>query len=77
VRVIDANTGFEPKIGDTFTNVLGRHTLLNIQEGFTWARALLRTTYAGSGVTCDIWVPLRVRYTHPSFFLQKVAFLPS
>jgi hypothetical protein len=28
-------------------------------------------------ITKDDWVPLAVRWTHPRFFLQHVAFFPS
>lgn len=84
MRIIDANTGTEPKVGDTFVNVVGRHTLLRVREGLLSAKALFRITYAPDerdpllrGRTVERWVPLQVRYTHPSFFLQKVAFIPS
>jgi hypothetical protein len=84
MRIIDSNTGYEPKIGETFNNVVGRHTLLKVQEGLMTAKALFRVTYAAGsgdprldGTTRDVWVPLQVRYIHPAFFLQKVAFIPS
>lgn len=84
MKIIDANTGFAPKVGDTFVNVVGRHTLLDVEEGLLSARALFRTTYRSEGGdatlwgrTREIWIPLQVRYTHPGFFLQKVGFIPS
>lgn len=68
-------------------------TLLEIDPGILSARARVRIVRRpdflredprkpGSFrpaplVTTDMWVPLVVRFTHPAFFLQHVAFLPS
>jgi hypothetical protein len=82
--IVDANTGFQPKVGDTFTNINGTITLLAVKEGIFSARALLRMTgpdHQGQ----ELWVPLKVRYTHPGFtryanpprLMRKVAFIPS
>lgn len=71
MKVIDANTGAEVKIGEPFINVDGTHTLLAIDTGFCTARGLFRSKGH------DFWVDLQVRYTHPAFFMQKVAFIPS
>jgi len=121
MKVIDANTGAEVVVGQTFDNVNGRNTLLDLDVGLTRGRGLFRITpweevevtepepggrrvIRGSwapgpgGVvqfgpaetttyfkrvglrhheTRQMWVPLQIRYTHPSFFLQKIAFIPS
>lgn len=82
MRIIDANTGAEVKVGQTFTNIDGTHTLIKVREGLLKAEALLRTHSIGdprfpSVPLGDRWVPLVVRYTHPGFFLQKVGFIPS
>jgi hypothetical protein len=71
MRIIDANTGTEVTVGQTFRNINGVHRLLAIDEGLLSARA----QFESSGQV--FWLPLRVRYTHPRFFLQKVAFIPS
>lgn len=55
--------------------------ILAIEAGYLSARACLRTTYrdhtTGRLRTSEAWVPLSVRWTHPSFMLQHVAFIPS
>ena len=72
MRIIDANTGHEPSIGETYRNVHGDITLLSVvDESLFGARAVLKVN--GKRVE----VPLQVRYTHPAFFLQKIAFIPS
>jgi hypothetical protein len=71
MRVIDANTGITVNVGDTFHNVDGVQTLLRVEERMFRAHGLFRRNGSIQ------WVPLQVRYTHPGFFLQKVAFIPS
>jgi hypothetical protein len=76
MRIIDSNTGTEVRVGDTFENVHGRHRLVAVREGALRAEGRFVTS-PGDGTHRDLWVPLTVRYTHPGFFLQKVAFIPS
>jgi len=71
-------------LGQTVTYPEGTsHTLLQIEPGILTARAQVRGTYQDPSqpgapwVTRDEWVPLQVRWTHPQFFLQHVAFFPS
>lgn len=71
MRIIDANTGTEVIPGEVFWNINGRMTLLRVEEGTLSAKGLFQWGQK------KIWVPLKVRYTHPSFFLEKVAFIPS
>lgn len=71
MRIIDANTGHEPKIGETFRNVDGYVTVLEVKEGLLSAKALIDVNGERR------WCPLAVRYTHPGFMFQKVAFIPS
>ena len=55
-------------------------TLLEIRPGFLTAEARSRSVHRnleGRLVTIEAWVPLAVRWTHPRFFLQHVAFFPS
>jgi hypothetical protein len=72
VKVIDANTGIELSEGISFDNINGRIDVFKIQPGVFSARALVRRD-GGE----PVWVPLTVRWTHPGFFFQHVAFLPS
>jgi hypothetical protein len=76
MKIIDANTGQEPEIGVPFNNINGTMVLLGVEEGLFSARGLFG--HPCDNPNCpDVWVPLQVRYTHPGFFLQKVAFIPS
>lgn len=75
MRIIDANTGTEVKVGTEFTNVNGRHQLISVREKLLSAEATF-VTVDDEGVQL-VMVPLQVRYMHPSFFLQKVGFIPS
>jgi hypothetical protein len=71
VRLIDANTGHEPKVGETFKNVLGFVTVLRVKEGIFSAQALVDVNGEKH------WWPLVVRYMHPGFMLQRILFIPS
>ena len=51
-----------------------------VDIGFLTAKALTTVAskdYTGKLSTWTGWSPLSVRYTHPGFPLQKVAFIPS
>ena len=50
--------------------------LLEVKSGLLEAHARVRTV-SSTGGRAEAWVPLAVRWTHPQFFLQHVAFLPS
>jgi hypothetical protein len=81
MKIIDANTGQEVRTGDTFRNVSGVHTILAVQPGLFSAKAEVRSQFV-PGWRCDPgpvtrWLPLTVRWTHPSFFGQHVAFIES
>lgn len=84
MRIIDARSGKEPKVGETITYPGGEgFELLEIEDRFFSARARVRSfapAHPDTGaetVSTTGWVPLQVRFTHPSFFLQRVAFVPS
>ena len=70
--IIDANTGAQVHWGETFNNINGTFTLLEVTEGLFSAKAMLRNS-AGTVIT----VPLVVRYMHPGFLFRKVGFIPS
>jgi hypothetical protein len=71
MKVIDANTGIEVREGMEFDNVDGHIKVIKIHPGIFKAYATLEI----NGVVQD--VELAVRWTHPSFFLQHIAFIPS
>jgi len=72
MKIIDANTGHVVKIGESFQNVDGTITVLKVNEGWLSARALVRIDFRQEN-----WVDLAVRYMHPGFMFQKVAFILS
>lgn len=88
MKVIDAHTGRQVKVGDTLPipgdgstpelsaagiGVDGYYKVLAIEPGILTARILLSSNHpAYNG-----WVPLTVRWIHPGFFLQHVGFIPS
>lgn len=98
-RIIDANTGKEVQVGETFENVDGKVTIHKVDIGIFSGRALvsIKGTHLPKTIECrhfetgelkelpnphhrDIdrqWMPLAIRYTHPSFPFQKIAFIPS
>jgi hypothetical protein len=72
VKVIDARSGGVVNVGDVVRyGPDDWWELLTVDEGLFSARARIRSPWTGRG---GAWVPLRVRYTHPAFFLTKVAF---
>ena len=87
MKVIDARSGTEMHIGDIVDHGDGESiTLLDVKPGWLSAAARVRLVKndtmmrAGDSwhpVTNTFWMPLQVRWTHPRFFLQHVAFLAS
>lgn len=84
MKVIDARSGQELAIGASVSYGDGEGvTLLAVEPGILSARARVRLAYHDYSqpgeplVTRETWTPLIVRWTHPRFFLQHVAFLPS
>lgn len=71
MRLIDANTGHEPKVGQPFQNVAGTVTVLSVKEGWASASALLDVNGR------QYWTTLTVRFLHPGFPFQKVGFINS
>lgn len=77
MRVIDARSGREVKVGDVVRYSDGDWwELLDLETGFTWARAWVRGAieYQTFGPRS---LPLTVRFLHPEFPLQRVAFAPT
>lgn len=82
MRVIDARSGRELKVGDIVDWGDGeRLTLIDVEPGWFSASAVIETVErdldAQRLVTRRMQVPLQVRFTHPAFFLQHVAFINS
>ncbi len=76
MKVIDAMTGAELRIGVPAPQNPGCVTLLQVRPGLFRASAQLR--YAGTGShDGDRWVPLQVRWAHPQYLLQCVGLVPS
>lgn len=74
MRVIDARTGAEVHNGSRLAHEPGwTYEVLQIKPGILQASAIVRHVE-----TCKVFEqPLQVRWTHPNFFLQHVAFVPS
>lgn len=70
--IIDANTGRKVQRGDRFRNVCGLIHVLDVRVGLFSGHAILSIDDGPPQR-----VPLMVRWTHPSFFLRRVAFIPS
>ena len=77
MKIIDVNSGNEVKVGGTFYNVNGYHQLLSVEEHFFSASAMFVSQLTARHAPELVNVPLQVRFTHPSFFGRKVAFIPS
>lgn len=77
MRIIDARSGREVKVGETVAYPDGEwYRLLAVRERFLSADALVNA-HGPDGKLRQQWVALAVRFTHPEFFLQKVGFFPS
>lgn len=79
IRVIDARSGDDVKIGQTVTYPEGAGwTLLGVRDQIFSATARVRSWDASFGMAPhEHDQPLAVRFLHPSFFLQRVGFFPS
>lgn len=79
--MIDARSGKEMAVGDAVDYSDGESiVLLEVDPGILRARARVRrviSTWPAGVMTREDWVPLQVRWAHPSFFLRHVAFIPS
>jgi hypothetical protein len=77
LRVIDARSGVEVRLGDTVRYGEGDFwRLLDLEHGLAWATAWIDGEYDGQAFGPKP-LPLQVRFTHPGFFLQRVAFAPT
>lgn len=84
MKIIDARSGKELKVGETIFYPDNEYLqLLEVIPGFLIAQARIKRRYLGlirgefDLIEDEVWTPLAVRYTHPKYFLQHVAFIPS
>lgn len=81
MKIIDARSGQEMKVGQTIRYGGGEQvTLLRFVPGIFTAKFLVDGTYPVPGKPlhrATTWVTGPVRYLHPGFPLQRVAFFPS
>jgi len=84
VKIVDARSGKVMTPGKTVSYGDGEKIkLVLVDEGLFSARALVETTHRDYGrpdsalVTAQQWVPLVVRFLHPAFLFERVAFIPS
>jgi hypothetical protein len=77
MRVIDARSGADVQVGDVVRYGPGEWwKLLELDAGWTWANAWVEGELDGQRFGPTL-LPLQVRFTHPGFFLQRVAFAPT
>jgi hypothetical protein len=75
MRVIDARSGVDVKLYRPVRYPDGEWwRMIDFQPGLFEARALVEGNRLQPSPT---WVKLPVRYTHPGFFFQRVAFMPT
>lgn len=82
MRIIDARSGLTAYPGGRIDHGGGESIELHeVEPGLLHARARItsksRNPMTGQLSTWSGWVPLRVRWMHPSFRFQHVAFLPT
>lgn len=84
MKVIDARSGKEMKLGERVNYPEGEWMrLIDVEPGLFSATATVQTCMRDESkpsrplAIMTQQVPLTVRWMHPRFFLQHVAFLPS
>lgn len=87
VKIVDARSGEVVEPGKTVAYGGGEKLRVIVvdEQGLFRAKALVETThrdYSRAGqepalVTTTQWVPLAVRFMHPAYPFERVAFIPS
>ena len=84
MKIVDARTGKVVEPGTIVSYGDGEKLrVIDVDEGLFSARAFVESTYRDHGLpgrplaTTRQWVTLSVRFMHPSFLFQRVAFIPS
>ncbi len=75
MRVIDARTGKDVHIGETIVYDAEEpnwYRILEVKDRLMSVSALME----GNEIPRQ-WLPLQIRYTHPGFLFQRVAFVPT
>jgi hypothetical protein len=76
MRIIDARSGVDVVVGQKVTYPDGEWWTLRILEaGIFKAYGLFEGEIDGQ--RWSKWIKMPIRHTHPGFFLQRVAFVPS
>lgn len=76
MKIIDAHSGHEIVVNVPFTSITGEAIrIVEIKDGlFSTVATILREGSEGASYQT---IPLIVRWLHPSFIFQRVAFFPS
>jgi hypothetical protein len=82
MKIVDAFTGRAVSVGDVVPSPGGRPwKLLDTRDAFFRVWALVSEVPdvldKGTGASAPRWTELQVRFTHPKYFMQRVAFVPS
>lgn len=85
MKIVDARSGEVMTPGKVVPYGGGEKIrVVDAELGFFRARALVQRTYRDYSrpdrdalVTTMHWVPLSVRFMHPSYMFERVAFIPS
>jgi hypothetical protein len=87
VKIVDARSGEVMEPGKTVVYGGGEklRVILVDEQSLFRAKAFVETTYRDYSrggkkpalVTRTQWVPLSVRFMHPAFVFERVAFIPS
>lgn len=92
MKLVDARSGMVIPLPSAFAPTMwakpividhgggDRVELFAVEPGIFSARAKVRTVtrmHDGTASVWEGWSPLQVRWTHPRFFGQHVAFIPS
>ena len=87
MKIIDARSGEVMRPGKTVTYGGGEKLRVVVvdEQGLFRAQALIESTHRDYSksvreaclVTTTRWVPLSVRFMHPAYLFERVAFIPS
>ena len=78
MKIIDSRSGAVMTPGKIVVYGGGEKIrVVDVDEGLFSARALIATTRRDPLVTSHQWVRLDVRFMHPSYLFERVAFIPS
>lgn len=74
MKLINTIDGLDYELGEEFAGASGFYVSKAMRSrGLFKAELLVENRETGE----EFWMPLVVRYLHPDYFLQKVAFIPT